>query len=131
MVFSSHRFPNAVLKWDGSEVSVDDSEITISYDADANQTLVEFDYNNIIEGRHNLYSLVKITRYSRLILPVWNDDFDWNEVVIFCFRDRFYNGDSDNDGGQGSNSEMADYLEVIGVVIKNDYLEDLGVNTCG
>ena len=39
------------LSNDGTEV-VDDSEITISYDADANQTLVEFDYNNIIEGRH-------------------------------------------------------------------------------
>ena len=52
-------------------------------------------------------------------------------VMYFVFVDRFYNGDFDNDGGQGSNSEMADYLggDWRGVIEKLDYLEVLGVNT--
>jgi neopullulanase len=124
---------DAVLRWDGSAVTTDDSEITVSYDEDANQTLVEFDYNNLGEGRHKFeiegrnHRDVLINYY----LPLWNDNFDWKEAVMyFVFVDRFYNGDSDNDFSQGSNSEMADYLggDWRGVIEKLDYLEDLGVD---
>lgn len=63
-----------------------------------------------------------------------NDDFDWDEAVIyFAVTDRFFDGNEKNNGVGYDDSEMGSSSyhggDFAGLTQKLDYLQDLGVNT--
>lgn len=82
---------------------------------------------------------VNVTVTSRINTSYVDDDFDWDEAVIyFTVTDRFFDGNSGNNNGDAAgsydkNSETgcSSYHggDFAGLTQKMDYLKDLGVNT--
>lgn len=76
---------------------------------------------------------VYTTEVEIKVVPRTNDDFDWEEAVIyFAVTDRFYDGNQDNDDFEGYDPEKGSMYhggDFKGLTEKLDYLKELGVNT--
>lgn len=89
---------------------------------------------NVGSGRHRITLTATDAQGNMsqpLYIPFWNDDFDWNQAVLyFVFVDRFYNGELSNDNPYGANWGTGDYMggDWKGVIEKLDYLQNLGVD---
>lgn len=110
------------------KASLDDTSIDV-WNGDG------FSYSDTLsKGRHTLRFEVtdaggKTTEES--FIPLWVEDNDgWERgLMYYAFVDRFINGDTTNDWGEGA-CEMAEYRggDFQGVIDALPYLEDLGVN---
>ncbi len=103
---------------------------TVDHDLAGGDTLV---LSGLAEGRHTLRVTASDSdgfSAEPLYLPFWTDDRSWETgVLYYAFVDRFSNGDTSNDGSEGTSWSITDYLggDWAGLTDKLDYLVDLGV----